>query len=43
MSFTQWLTMSTPMPRCRPAAIATLIFVPTPSALAASRAPPGSS
>src|SRR5579859_2393896 len=34
--------MSTPMPRCRPAAIATLILVPTPSALAASRLPSGS-
>src|SRR5260370_1355726 len=42
MSLTQWLTMSTPMPWCRPAAIATLIFVPTPSALAASRPPSGS-
>src|SRR5438270_3054036 len=34
--------MSTPMPRCRPAAMATLIFVPTPSVLAASRLPSGS-
>src|SRR5690349_23599207 len=42
MSLTQWLTMSTPMPRCSPVAIATLIFVPTPSALAASRLPSGS-
>ncbi len=35
MSFTQWLTMSIPMPRCDEAAIATLILVPTPSVLAA--------
>src|SRR5439155_21239962 len=42
MSLTQWLTMSMPMPRCDPAAIATLIFVPTPSALAARWPPPGS-
>src|SRR5256886_16338562 len=34
--------MSMPMPRCDPAAIATLIFVPTPSALAARWPPPGS-
>src|SRR5216683_7985956 len=42
MSFTQWLTRSTPMPRCEEAAIATLIFVPTPSALAARCPPPAS-
>src|SRR5437762_5717805 len=42
MSLMQWLTMSMPMPRCDPAAIATLIFVPTPSALAARWPPPGS-
>src|ERR671926_224966 len=37
MSFVQWLTRSWPIVSCRPASIATLIFVPTPSALATRR------
>ena len=33
MSLTQWFTRSCPTVSCRPASIATLSFVPTPSAL----------
>ena len=36
MSLTQWFTRSWPTVSCRPASIATLSFVPTPSALETS-------
>ena len=36
MSLTQWFTRSWPTVSCRPASMATLSFVPTPSALATS-------
>ena len=36
MSFTQWLTRSSPTVSCRPARKATFSLVPTPSALATS-------
>ena len=39
----QWFTRSCPIVSCRPLSIATLIFVPTPSALAtrSGDSPPG--